>query len=41
MTLDNVPFATLLGIQLDSVQPGHAVLHIPSLHLTGFTRFSG
>ena len=24
--LDNVPFAKLLGIELDSVEPGHAVL---------------
>lgn len=26
MTLDAVPFARLLGIELDSVEPGHAVL---------------
>jgi uncharacterized protein (TIGR00369 family) len=26
MTLDNVPFAKLLGIQVESVEPGHAVL---------------
>ena len=26
MTLEKVPFARLLGIQLDSVEPGHAVL---------------
>ena len=26
MTLEKVPFAKLLGIQLDSVEPGHAVL---------------
>ena len=26
MTLDHVPFAKLLGIQVDSVEPGHAVL---------------
>ena len=26
MTLDNVPFAKLLGIELESVEPGHAVL---------------
>ena len=24
--LDNVPFASLLGIEIDSVEPGHAVL---------------
>ena len=27
--LDTVPFAKLLGIQLDSVVPGHAVLSLP------------
>jgi uncharacterized protein (TIGR00369 family) len=26
MTLDNVPFAKLLGIQVESIEPGHAVL---------------
>jgi uncharacterized protein (TIGR00369 family) len=26
MTLDDVPFAKLLGIEIDSVEPGHAVL---------------
>jgi len=26
MTLDHVPFAKLLGIEVDSVEPGHAVL---------------
>ena len=26
MTLDNVPFAKLLGIELESVEPGYAVL---------------
>jgi len=26
MTLEKVPFAKLLGIELDSVEPGHAVL---------------
>ncbi len=26
MTLDNVPFAKLLGIEIESVEPGHAVL---------------
>ena len=26
MTLDHVPFAKLLGIEIDSVEPGHAVL---------------
>ena len=26
MTLDDVPFAKLLGIQVDSLEPGHAVL---------------
>jgi len=26
MTLDDVPFAKLLGIEVDSLEPGHAVL---------------
>jgi uncharacterized protein (TIGR00369 family) len=26
MTLDEVPFAILLGIEVDSVEPGHAIL---------------
>lgn len=26
MTLENVPFAKLLGIEIESVEPGHAVL---------------
>ena len=26
MTLENVPFAKLLGIEVDTVEPGHAVL---------------
>ena len=26
MTLDDVPFAKLLGIELESIEPGHAVL---------------
>ena len=26
MTIDHVPFAKLLGIEVDSVEPGHAVL---------------
>ena len=26
MTLDHVPFAKLLGIEVDTVEPGHAVL---------------
>jgi uncharacterized protein (TIGR00369 family) len=26
MTLDHVPFAKLVGIEVDSVEPGHAVL---------------
>lgn len=26
MTLDHIPFAKLLGIEVDSVEPGHAVL---------------
>ena len=29
MTLDHVPFAKLLGIEVDSVEPGHAVLSMP------------
>ncbi|HET6851979.1 MAG TPA: PaaI family thioesterase [Pyrinomonadaceae bacterium] len=29
MTLDDVPFAKLLGIELDSLEPGHAVLLMP------------
>ena len=29
MTLDNVPFAKLLGIQVESIEPGHAVLTMP------------
>ena len=29
MTLDNVPFAKLLGIEVDTVEPGHAVLSMP------------
>ena len=29
MTLDDVPFAKLLGIELDSLEPGHAVLSMP------------
>jgi acyl-CoA thioesterase len=28
MTLDHVPFAKLLGIEVDSVEPGHAVLSL-------------
>lgn len=28
MTLDNVPFARLLGIEIDSIEPGHAVLSL-------------
>ena len=32
MTLENVPFAKLLGIQLDSVEPGHAVLSMEVRH---------
>lgn len=27
--LDNVPFAKLLGIEIESVEPGHAVLSMP------------
>ena len=30
--LDTVPFARLLGIQLESVVPGHAVLSLPIRH---------
>jgi uncharacterized protein (TIGR00369 family) len=26
MTLDDIPFAKLLGIEVESVEPGHAVL---------------
>jgi uncharacterized protein (TIGR00369 family) len=26
MTLENVPFAKLLGIEIESIEPGHAVL---------------
>jgi uncharacterized protein (TIGR00369 family) len=29
MTLDNVPFAKLLGIEVETVEPGHAVLIMP------------
>ena len=29
MTLDDVPFAKLLGIEIDSLEPGHAVLSMP------------
>ncbi|HEU5459198.1 MAG TPA: PaaI family thioesterase [Pyrinomonadaceae bacterium] len=29
MTLDNVPFAKLLGIEVEAVEPGHAVLTMP------------
>ena len=29
MTLDNVPFAKLLGIEVDTIEPGHAVLSMP------------
>jgi len=32
MTLEKVPFAKLLGIQLDSVEPGHAVLSMEVRH---------
>jgi uncharacterized protein (TIGR00369 family) len=28
MTIDDVPFATLLGIKVDSMEPGHAVLSL-------------
>ena len=30
--LDNVPFAKLLGIELESSEPGHAVLSMPIRH---------
>ena len=29
MTLDHVPFAKLLGIEVETVEPGHAVLTMP------------
>lgn len=29
MTLEHVPFARLLGIEVESVEPGHAVLAMP------------
>jgi len=29
MTLDDVPFAKLLGIEVDLLEPGHAVLSMP------------
>ena len=29
MTLDNVPFAKLLGIEIETVEPGRAVLTMP------------
>jgi uncharacterized protein (TIGR00369 family) len=29
MTLDDVPFAKLLGIEVESMEPGHAVLSMP------------
>src|SRR3954454_13306851 len=32
MTLDHVPFAKLLGIEVDSVEPGHAVLSMTLRH---------
>ena len=32
MTLDHVPFARLLGIEVDSVEPGHAVLSMKLRH---------
>jgi uncharacterized protein (TIGR00369 family) len=32
MTLDHVPFAKLLGIEVDSVEPGHAVLSMKLRH---------
>jgi len=32
MTLDHVPFAKLLGIEVDSVEPGHAVLSMMLRH---------
>ena len=28
MTIDDVPFAQLLGIKVDSIEPGHAVLSL-------------
>lgn len=32
MTLDHVPFARLLGIEVESVEPGHAVLSMKLRH---------
>ena len=32
MTLDHVPFAKMLGIEVDSVEPGHAVLSMKLRH---------
>ena len=32
MMLDHVPFARLLGIEVDSVEPGHAVLSMQLRH---------
>ena len=32
MTLDHVPFAKLLAIEVDSAEPGHAVLSIKLQH---------
>jgi uncharacterized protein (TIGR00369 family) len=32
MTLDHVPFAKLLGIEVESVEPGHAVLTMNVRH---------
>ena len=32
MTLDHVPFAKLLGIEVDAVEPGHAVLSMKLRH---------
>ena len=32
MTLDHVPFARLLGIEVDAVEPGHAVLSMKLRH---------
>jgi uncharacterized protein (TIGR00369 family) len=32
VTLDHVPFAKLLGIEVDSVEPGHAVLSMQLRH---------
>ena len=29
MTLEHVPFARLLGIEVESIEPGHAVLTMP------------